>query len=80
MSEYLKQQGRRRELELRQKELEIKIRGKIDLIRDAADPLEKIEKLRPADIVTHAIELAELHDQYAAVQRDMDRIEKILGR
>jgi len=80
MSERLKFQGRRQELELRKTELAIKISGKIDLIRDAADPLEKIEKLRPADIVTHAIDLAELHDQYKAVQDDLERIEKILGR
>jgi sensor domain CHASE-containing protein len=80
MSERLKYQGRRQELELRKKELEIKIAGKIDLIRDAADPLEKPGKLKTTEIVTHAIELAELQDKYNAVQADLDRIAEILGR
>jgi hypothetical protein len=80
MSEHLKYVGRRRELELRQKELEIKIAGKITLIRDLADPLEKIEKLKTDEIVTHALELAELRDQYMTVLGDLERIKDILGR
>jgi len=80
MSERLKYQGRRQELELRKTELEIKMAGKIDLIRDAADPLVKPGKIKTAEIVTHAIELAELQDQYNAVQADLDRIADILGR
>ena len=79
MSEHLKFLGRRQELELGRKSLEIKAKGLINNLRDALDPLEKIEDLRVDRIVEWAVELADASDRYRQVQARLKEIRDILG-
>lgn len=80
MSEHLKYLGRRAQLELERKSLEIKISGLIQILRDELDPLKDILRLKAADIVTHALSLADETDRYKRVGEDLDRIREIIGR
>lgn len=79
MSEHLKFLGRRQELELQKKSLEIRIHGLIKNLRDALDPLKPVSEL-PADAVAElAVMLAETKDRYMEVMDGLKQIKGILG-
>ena len=79
MTERLKYLGRRQELELEKKSLEIRIHGLIKNLRDALDPLKPVSEL-PADAVAElAVMLAETKDRYMEALDGLKRIKNILG-
>ncbi len=80
MSEHLKFLGRRQELELGKKSLEIKARGLVNNMRDALDPLEAIEDLRTDRILEWGIELADVGDRLKQVRERLREIRDILGK
>jgi len=80
MSERLKFMGRRQELEIEKKNLEIRIRGLISNIRDHADPLAKVEDLKTDAIVALSLELADAQDRLKEVLAELKRIQDLLGR
>jgi len=80
MSERLKFMGRRQELEIEKKNLEIRIRGLISNIRDQADPLAKVEDLKTDAIVALSLELADAQDRLKEVLAELKRIQDLLGR
>ncbi len=79
MSERLKYLGRRQELELGKKSLEIRIQGLIENLRDALDPMAEIEDLRPDDIGEWSRELGEARVRYREVIADLKKLRDILG-
>lgn len=80
MSERLKFLGRRQELELERKSLEIRIKGLIDNLRDALDPMLPVEELKPECIAAWSAELAEKRERYRKVMADLKELEGILGK
>lgn len=80
MSEHLKLLGRRQELEMGKKSLEIRIRGLIENLRDALDPLMEIGELRVDAIAEWAVELADARDRYKQVLAGLKQIKDILGK
>lgn len=79
MSERLKYLGRRQELEIEQKGLEIRIKGLIDNLRDALDPLLPVEELKPECIGEWSAELAMARERYKKVLADLKELKGILG-
>lgn len=79
MSEHLKYLGRRQELELEKRSLEIRIQGLIRNLRDALDPLADIEDLRPDDIGEWSKQLGEARMRYRLVLEGLKKINDILG-
>lgn len=80
MSEHLKYLGRRQELELERKTLELRISGLIKNLRDALDPLLPVEDLRPEAIAAWSAELASARERYQAVLDGLKQIRDILGK
>jgi hypothetical protein len=80
MSERLKFMGRRQELEIEKKQLEIRIQGLINNLRDALDPLAPVEDLQPAAIAGWSAELGTARERYRDVIADLKKIEGILGK
>lgn len=78
--ERLKFLGRRGELEIERKSLEIRIKGLIDNLRDALDPLAPVEDLEPEKIAEWSNALAEARGKYRNVIADLKKLEGILGR
>ena len=77
--ERLKFLGRRTELETERKSLEIRIRGLIDNLRNALDPLAPVEDLDPERIGAWSTELATTRERYRAVLADLKQLRGILG-
>jgi ribosome maturation protein Sdo1 len=80
MSEHLKYLGRRQELEIERKSLEIRIQGLIKNLRDALDPMAPIEELDPESIGEWSAALAEARGKYRNVIADLKKLEGILGK
>ena len=80
MSERLKFLGRRQELELEKKKLEIHIQGLINNLRDAMDPLLPVSELKTESIAEWAIGLAEAKDRYMGILDGLKQIREILGK
>ncbi len=80
MSERLKFMGRRQELEIEKKSLEIQITGLINNLRDALDPLAPVEDLEPEKIAEWSASLAEARERYKKVLADLKQLESILGK
>jgi hypothetical protein len=79
MSERLKWLGRRQELELEKKRLEISIAGLIHNLREALDPLADIEELDPQKIATWTADLDTSRNRYRAVLNDLKKIKEMIG-
>ena len=79
MSERLKYLGRRQELELKKRSLEIRILGLIKNLRDALDPLKPVSELPTDAIAEVAVMLAETKDRYMEVMDGLKQIKDILG-
>lgn len=77
--ERLKFLGRRQELEMKKKALEISIQGLIDNLRNALDPLAKVEELPSEAIAEWSIRLESERKRYREVIADLKKIEGILG-
>ncbi|MCX5825086.1 MAG: hypothetical protein NTY86_16735 [Deltaproteobacteria bacterium] len=80
MSEHLKFLGRRQELDLERKSLEIRIHGLISNLRDALDPLAPVEDLEPEKIAEWSALLADARGKYRNVIADLKKLEGILGK
>lgn len=80
MSEHLKFMGRLAEKELRAKEMDLKIQGLRDSIRDLLDPFEDVADLRVNVVAQQALQMAELHIEYRSVLEEIRAIRKALGR
>ena len=78
--EHLKFLGRRSELELKKRDLSLRIERLIDTLRNEADPLKSIPDLRTDAIVSTALELADACDRHEEVRADLKKIQDILGR
>jgi hypothetical protein len=78
--EYLKFLGRRQELELEKKSLEIRIGGFIKNMRDALDPLTPPAELKADAIARWAVDLAIAQNRYLEVLEGLKRIKEILGK
>ena len=78
--ERLKFLGRRSELELKKKNLALRIEGQVNSMRDALDPLKPIQDLRTDRIVSAALDLADSCDRHREVMADLQKISDILGR
>lgn len=79
MSERLKYLGRRQELELEKKSLDIRIHGLIKNLRDDLDPLTPPAELKADAIARWAIDLAIVQNRYMEVLDGLKRIKDILG-
>jgi hypothetical protein len=79
MSEHLKFVGRRQELELKKRSLEIRIHGLIKNLRDDLDPLKPVSELRTDAVAELAVMLAETKDRYMEVLDGLKQIKDILG-
>lgn len=79
MSEHLKFLGKRQELELEKKSLEIRIQGLIKNLRDALDPLLPIQDLQPDAVAEWSRELANARERYNAVIAQLKQITDIIG-
>jgi hypothetical protein len=80
MSERLQFMGRREELDVERKRMEIRIEGLVTNLRNALNPLAKPEELPTDRIVEWSLDLAEARDRYTAVLQDLKKIHDILGR
>jgi len=80
VSERLKYIGRRQELEMEKKALEISIQGLIDNLRDALDPLARVEDLPVESIAEWSAKLDSARQRYRGVIADLKKIEAILGK
>jgi hypothetical protein len=80
MSEHLKFLGRRQELEMEKKSLEIRIQGLIKNLRDALDPLASVEDLHLEAIAEWSAELATARERYREVVAGLKQISDIIGR
>jgi len=79
MTERLKYLGRRQELELEKKSLDIRIHGLIKNLRDDLDPLTPPAELKADAIARWAIDLAIVQNRYMEVLDGLKRIKDILG-
>ena len=80
MSEHLKFLGRRQELELEKKGLEIRIAGLIKNLRDALDPLLSVEDLRADAVAEWTKELATARERHVEVVAQLKQIIDIIGK
>ena len=78
--ERLKHLGRRGELELKKKNLELRIEALVNGTRDELDPMKEASRLRTDLIVSMALELAETCDRLRETLADLEKIRDILGR
>lgn len=78
--ELLKFLGRRGELELKKKNLGLRIEALVNGLRDELDPMKEAESLRADLIVSMSLEFAEAVDRLRAVLAELNRIQDILGR
>lgn len=79
MSERLKWLGRRQELELEKKRIEISISGLIDHLREALDPLAAIADLDPEKIAAWTVDLESARNRYREVVADLKKIKEMIG-
>jgi hypothetical protein len=77
--ERLKYLGRRQELGLEKKSLDIRIHGLIKNLRDALDPLTPPAELEVDAIARWAVDLAIAQNRYIEVLDGLKRIKDILG-
>jgi hypothetical protein len=77
--ERLKFLGRRGELEMEKKALEIRIQGLIRNLRDALDPLVAVEDLRPDAISAWSLELNAARERYREVVAALKQIKDLIG-
>jgi len=80
MSEHLKYLGRRQELELEKKSLEIRFQGLIDNLRDEVDPLKSIAEMRPDVVACLTAELDAVKTRTAEVVAELKKISDIIGK
>ena len=78
--ERLKFIGRRSELELRKRDLSLRIERLVNTMRDELDPVKPVSELRSDAIVSTALELAEACDRLRDASADLKKIREILGR
>jgi hypothetical protein len=78
--ERLKFLGRRTELELKKRDLSLRIERLIDTLRNEADPMKPIPELRADAILSTALDLADACDRHKVVLDDLRKIMDILGR
>lgn len=80
MSEHLKYLGRRQELEMEKKSLEIRIAGLIKNLRDELDPMKPVEDLRPDAVSALSAELDAAKKRFGEVLAGLKQISDIIGR
>ena len=78
--ERLKFLGRRGELDLKKKNLELRIEALVNGMRDELNPLKSAAELRADLIVSMGLELAETCDRHREVVAELKKISDILGR
>ena len=78
--ERLKFLGRRSELEMKKKSLELRIDGLVSGLRDELDPMKPRTDLRTDLIVTMGLDLADAKDRLQEALADLKKIQEILGR
>jgi hypothetical protein len=78
--ERLKFLGRRSELELKKRDLALRIECQVNALRNELDPFKPIPELRPDAIVSTALDLADAYDRYQETLEDLKKIQDILGR
>ena len=80
MSEHLKYLGRRQELEVEKKSLEIRIGGLIKNLRDELDPIKPVEDLRPEAVAAWSAELDAAKRRFGEVVACLKQISDMIGR
>jgi len=78
--ERLKFLGRRGELDLKKKSLELRIEALVNGTRDELDPIKPFPDLRTDLIVSMGLDLAETCDRLREVLAELKKIQDILGR
>jgi hypothetical protein len=78
--ERLKFLGRRGELELKIKNLELRIEALVKGMREELDPMKEATGIRTDLIVSLGLELAETCDRLREALSDLKKIQEILGR
>jgi low affinity Fe/Cu permease len=77
--ERLKFLGKRGELEMEKKALEIRIQALIKNLRDDLNPLIPVEDLRPDAIAELSAELGKARERYREVVAALKQIKEIIG-
>jgi hypothetical protein len=80
MSDVLKWKGRRAEAEQQVYELRIRIRGYVDALRDALDPMEKAEQIDHEVIAEQALALSNMVVSLRQALAEIAEINRLLGR
>ena len=80
MNETLKHKGRMQELDLKNREIALRMEGLIGSIRDILDPFAHLADLRCDIAAEQAVQLAELQIQYKANIETISAIKKALGQ
>jgi len=78
--ERLKFLGRRGELEIKKKSLELRIEALVNGMREELDPFKACADLRPDLIVSMGLELAEACDRHREAAAEIKKIQDLLGR
>jgi len=78
--ERLKFLGRRSELKLKKKNLELRIETLVNGLREELNPLTHAEDIRADLIMSQGLELAETCDRHREVLTELKKISDILGR
>ena len=78
--ERLRNQGRLAELQVKRKELEIRISGLRDAVRAGCDEFAPVESLSTDVIAAQAIEMAQAQIEYIETSKLIDAIKRALGK
>ena len=78
--ERIKFSGRLAQEEMTRQQLELKIKGLVDSIRDCLDPFAGIDDLRTDEAAQQAFELAECRIQWIEACGRIKALKKALGR
>jgi len=79
MSEVTKFRGRKAELEMEIKGLEVKADGLVRSLRNDLDPTRPVSRLPGDSIASQAIELAKVLVDLEGASREMDAVRELLG-
>jgi hypothetical protein len=78
-TERLRYMGRRQELLMEKRTLEIRFHGLINNLRDELDPLRSINEMRPDVVATLSAELESVQNRTREVAAELKRISDLIG-
>lgn len=79
MNEILKYKGRLAEMELKAKNLRLRIAGDVTALRDLVDPFVPAEKLKADVIAAQALELANKQIELKEALAEIEAIKEAIG-